>query len=286
MGRGMRKITVSTKPKKKVSNPTEEVRLDLVGLELEALSIMLHHWATPEGVVKRKDEWGDKMPAFRKAVIAGRYTGARRKIEPEMIKAEFWCSKRAVEYVDSERKRNCEKLKTENDLKTLQIPYQVSESFTFPRPFPVPEQNLRQVWNAIINRNNNFDIVARKMLSSRFDIVDKTVKRYLNDNEIRDFKPSENQELLMGVFFDICSDFENKNKWDKFKAKILCALYYSKPRFRIMLIYYLVQTAHRLNKKIFVGEYEPKLVNDLCKKVCPKIEKINYQPFIRLVSAE
>ena len=90
----------------------------------------------------------------------------------------------------------------------------------------------------------------------------------------------------MSVFFDICSDFENKNKCEKLKAKILCALYFSKPQFKIMLIYYLVQTAHSLEKKMFVGEHKPKLVNDLCKKVCPKIEKINYQPFIRLVSAE
>ena len=72
----MRKITDSTKPKEKGYNPIEEVRMDLVGLELEALSIMLHHWATLEGVVKRKDEWKDKMPVFRKAVIAGRHTGA------------------------------------------------------------------------------------------------------------------------------------------------------------------------------------------------------------------
>jgi len=73
-----------------MESPIDEVQQDLVAFELEALALLLHKWAEPEIVKKReKDEWKNKIIAFRKAVIAGKSTGSRRKLEPEIIRAEF-----------------------------------------------------------------------------------------------------------------------------------------------------------------------------------------------------
>jgi hypothetical protein len=282
--RGMKEFTDSTKPKKKGSNPIEEVRIDLVGLELEALSTMLHHWATPEIVVERKDEWEDKIPAFRSAVIKQTGTGSRMKIEPEIIRAEFESLKVAIEYVQSEKQSG--KLKSSNDLITLRIPCLINGTFKMFRPFPVPIDNLKKVWSELLDRTVDYDVVVREIIHQRLGAGDRTIRESLKNPCDERFKLSEAQKLFVSIFLDICSDLESRNKWDGLKAKILYTLYYSEPQFKVILIYYLVQTAHRLEKKIFVGEYEPKLVNDLCEKVCPKIEKINYQPFIRLVSAE
>lgn len=265
-----------------MSNPIEEVRQELVGFELEALSLLLHFWAEPVNVEKRKNEWEDKITAYRKAIIAGKRTGTRRKLEPEIIQAEFACLKTAVEHVQSEREKKSGMFENERELAILQIPYRVDNVNKIFRPFPVPEGSLREIRNALINQSNDLNIVIYKIISKRFDVNQKTIKGYINSPDKERVKLSKNQQLLASIFLDICSDSGNNDKWQKLRAKILYVLCHSKPECKLIFLYYLVQTAHRLKKKIFVGEYESKMIHKLCNVVCPGVKKLTNQPFIRL----
>lgn len=265
-----------------MSNPIDEVRQELVGYELEALSLLFHCWAEPANVEKRKNEWGNKMPAFRKAIIAGKETGARKKLEPEIIRAEFACLKTAVEHMQSEREERPGLFSNERELAKLRIPHPINGSQGMFRPFPVPEDALRQIWAAFINRRNDFDVVVHRIISMRFGISLRTVKEYLRNPNKERFTLSINQQLLASVFLDICSDSGNDDKWQGLRAEILYALYMSEPECKLIFLCYLVQTAHRLKTKIFVGEYETKMIHYLCHAVCPDIKKLANSPFLRL----
>jgi hypothetical protein len=267
-----------------MSNPIDDVRRELVGFELEAFSLLFHFWAEPANIKKRKaDEWESKLIAFRRALIAGKSTGARRKLEPEIIQAEFACLKSAFEYVQSEKEKKPDIFKNEGGLAKLRIPYRINSGLNIFRPFPVPKSVLKEIWGAFINRTGDFDVVIHKMISKRFGISYKTIKNYIDDPEKIRIRLSINQQLLVSIFLDICSDSGNNGKWQQLRAKILCTLYRSKPECSVIFLCYLVQTAHRLKEKIFVGEYESEGIHELCCAVFPDIEKLAYKPFIRLM---
>jgi len=39
-----------------------------------------------------------------------------------------------------------------------------------------------------------------------------------------------------------------------------------------------------LKNKIFVGQYEPKMIGEFCTAACPNIEQVAAQPFIRFIT--
>ena len=279
-------------------NWTENVRQDLVRFELVTLSKLLSLWAKPDVVRRRRDKWEDKLPYFRKGVMAGLRTGAKEAGPPsELVRGEYAVTMVAVEQLRGEcpRYRFAERLAWLRDRRvTYRIGNVAGREITFVRPCPVPERVARKLRRPKGEEDARYKVMEAKQLDwSRSaealcrDIVEARLR--ISPDKIdtavgrrRKRKPridaSDAQELLASMFLDLCSDPQGPGRATML-AMVLDSLLLS--RYHILMLTYLVQTAHSVtNDRLYLGEYDETQVRALCRAVSGR----RRGPFARLLS--
>lgn len=267
-----------------MAGPGSKVKPDFISMELEALSLLLHHWASPEIVEKKKINWKKKMHAFRSAIAAETKKGGVRKIEPELIRNEKLWVERAIKWAWAQRDPGLTLPEVKQMLQRSMVPCRNKDNLEISRPFPVSEGFLGSLAEALISEDKISALTIIKAVADRLGVSEKTVQPLPEISKRKAVTLSEHQSLLISLFLDVCSVRSDSAKWQRIRAKILNALYASECS--IIFIYYLFKTVHNLDSQIFLGNAEPDVFDDLCNKLCTETQDVDYQPFVRLFSAE
>jgi hypothetical protein len=260
-------------------------RQNLIGLELEALSILLHHWADPAIIEKREKEWDSKIPDFRSGVASGVVdSGELYKIEVEFIHNEVFWVRQAIEWTQLHRPvSDVEKWLAEVN---VQCSYRTKTKryAKIHRPFPISKISLKEIAKVVSKKKKFVEPAIIRAAANRLGISEKTIKNALAGKRKKDsralYKLSNEQSLLVSLFLDVCSDSSDSIVLQNVRAKILKALYCS--GCSILFIFYLVQTAHRLNSKIFLRDFDFSEIDKLCSDMPLHKKMISYSPFTRL----
>ena len=261
----------------------DEVQSKLTAFELETLSLILHHWAKQEVVKKRADKWGDKLPKFRSAVIAGEGSGRREKGVPhEIADSEYKIIHHAVRWLQKERNERTSITQLVDWLKNNKVPYEVNFpeiQFTFERPVPLPIEQDTELLGDIIASKYRPSEIARRIVGERLGCSERKIKKASATKTKKRTEISFNQGLLMSIYLDLCSLPERDLPKEQL-LKLLNTLYSS--GFHLLCIYYMVQRSHAIKKKLFVGYYDLAKVEKLCQIICPESKRLEYEPFLRL----
>jgi len=256
----------------------------LISFELEALSLLLHYWAEPSAVKKRTANWPDKLPRFRSAVIAGMGRGTHEKRTPrELVDSEYKEIYQALKWLRTE----CEEYEFDEltaQIVRIHIPCEMlgERGLSF-RPIPLMAKDVRKICRHLLERDKKLSEIAYEVVGKRLRCSAKKVKEAAAKKSFKRFQISKSQRLLISVFLDLCSLPEKELRFDLL-ARILNTLFLNKCH--LLIIYYLLQTAHTIETKLFFGDYNFDDVEVLCESICPKIKKFEFSPFTRLTSNE
>lgn len=255
---------------------------DLIGFELEALSLLLRLWATPETVKRRSANWEDKIPKLRSAIIAGMGTGVHEmRLPRELVAAEYRNAHRAVKWLKKYCKaEECDARRLQRSLVAIRVPHEV-EGLRFERPAPIPHNCVKDICPKLAGKGSTPSEVSYWLVGQRLVAGTKKVKIAAAKATPKRHRLSETQQLLIGVFLDLCSSARSDQVYGVL-AKILNTLF--RTQCHILVVYYLLQKAHTVvGKELFQGEYDLEKVRELCDMVCAERNLPEFQPFLRLI---
>ena len=262
----------------------KNVREDLIGLELETVSLLLHFWAEPEAVKRRKANWKDKLPKLRSAVIAGMGPGGSERSAPrELVNSEYRMIHKATEWLKSRYKQKLDSIG--QDVCSIRVPYEIEKGktrFVFERPIPIPPENLKSALQALLTKGATPSEAAYKITGSRLRCGGKKVKDAASEKAFKRTDITEGQRLLISVFIDLCSLPEKKLPADVL-ARMLYTLFYS--GCHVLVLVYLLNNVHSVRQKLFIGDHNYDKIKELCNFVVRGTkERIAFKPFLRLIT--
>jgi hypothetical protein len=265
---------------------------ELIGFELEALSLLLHYWALPFVVKKRTANWKDKFPKFRSAVIAGMGKGFHEKLTPrELVFSEYkeiyeslkWLRKECENYKMSELASRLAEIPIIRELTCNGKPFFID------RPIPVVIEDADKFCRKLLGRKKEkkeLSDIAYEIVGKRLQCSPKKVKDSTLEENFKRAKVNKEQGFLISAFIDICSLPEKDFRRDML-AKILNALFETKCH--VLILCYLLRKAHAIKTKpdnrLSVGEYKFEQVEDLCRAMTANSHPLSYRPFLRLIPA-
>ena len=260
-----------------------ELNLGLAGLELEALSLLLHFWAEPDVVKKRGDQLGKKLSMFRSAVITGVGKGKHEKHIPrELVYSEY---RTICEALKNLRKK-AKKVNPTDYEQWLRIEYVEHEvpyegqQLTFERPAPLCAENAGAVLKELLNGDKKLSELAHTIVGERLGCGDQKVKDAIEKKKKKRSSLSVAQRLLASAFLDICSMPEHTVRLDML-ALLLNTLFWTECS--VLVIYYLVQRSHFVvGKRLSVCDHDFEDLEQFCEAVCPNRQPLGYEPFLRL----
>lgn len=262
---------------------SKKVNKKLVGLELEALSLLLHFWAKPKVVEKRKKQWDKKIVKFRKAVIADTGRGKHENHIPrELVHSEYKTILHALRWL----KNKCKKDDFRNVqayLEGILVPYEVKKRkafFKYERPIPLCSNTAVANLKKLFSGTEDLSRVAHKVVGKRLGCSAQKVKDATWGKKGKRLKLTKLEQLLISVFLDLCSEPEDQVQISVLLG-ILNRLFAMKTS--LLIIYYLVQRAHSVvGKELFIGKYDMEEFEKFCDSACGYSESFSYQPFLRL----
>jgi len=258
------------------------LRSELIGFENEALSLLLHFWAEPLAVKRRARQWDKKLPKFRSAVIAGMKKRSHEiHIPHELIEPEYRhiyeMLKQLREECKGEEHTEIEKGIVEE---CIQIPIRCDgQTYTFERPIPLMGKNVHSTLRQLLKRSKKLSEISHGVVGKRLKCGPDKVRKATAKKLPKRFTTSRNQRLLISIFLDLCSVPKKDLRLDLL-ALILNTLFLTKCH--VLVIYYLLQNAHKMKTKLFVGEYSTEQVEELCLFLSPESQVSEFKPFIRL----
>lgn len=272
--------------------PIDMIRPPLAPLEFEALSLLLGYWATTEPSKGRGLKLANKLPIFRAAVISGMGQGVREKGVPaELATAEYRVILRAMQWVRKNQPTLRSPGKRVQWLRRARIPcgdLEGENEIIFERPVPIATKAIACV-SQDLTGNYRPSEIAREVTAKRLGCSAKKVKNAVrlgrsgfkvkSRNCEKPIEVSSAQALLISILFDLCSS-DDEGLPLELLAKILAVLFST--GCHLLVIYYVIQRAHALTEKLYVGHYDLSEVERLCAAVCPEVRELNYRPFVRL----
>jgi hypothetical protein len=258
---------------------------ELIGFELEALSLLLHYWALPSVVKKRSANWKDKFPKFRSAVIAGMGKGFHEKLTPrELVFSEYKEIYESLKWL----RKECENYEV-GELATRLAEIPILRELTYnrkslfvDRPIPIAIQDTDKFCGNFIGpKKKELSEIAYEIVGKRLQCSPKKVKDSTLEKNFKRAKVSKEQGLLISVFIDLCSLPEKDFRRDML-AKILNALFETKCH--VLILWYLLRKAHAIkakpDNKLFVGKHDFEKIEDLCRVITAGSSPLSYRPFL------
>lgn len=245
----------------------------LIGLELKALSVLLDEWSQT-GI---KDEI--KLQALRSAIMTGRGMGGKKKVEYEIVEDEY-----LVMYATVELFKETRNVETKIVHK---VPLPGRRAMSFSRAFPCPPKELNGFRNSILS-NRECGVITKELVEERLPACKKTIKKVVraikarragSETTVKEeakrmvdrrFETSPEQRLLVSLFFD-ASSFQNKEEQSDIQKMLLDALLALE--YQPIAIYYLVQTAHKLENPITTACNTAEEIKELCEFVAPNSQE-------------
>ncbi len=262
-----------------MSNPDtgiDATRLAFVGLELRAVAALLRYWSKPHVIANRRGEWGDKLPAFRKAIGAGIQSGSKEAWPRELIDDDYQATLAVIEVLQRALGIAPESRSTESPIRefvSLELDGEGGR-ILYSRPLPVHRGCELSVGRRRLAKGaTRLDVgrkpesVSRTITAMRLGVSSSTVKTVSRRPEKRRFHSRDIQRHLVSAFLDIASLGPEQPGGTSLMAGILDALLDS--GYHALGLCHLCHKAHQLDKPIALGPYDPAEVERLCSAAFP-----------------
>ncbi|MHA2064213.1 MAG: hypothetical protein ACXABY_07515 [Candidatus Thorarchaeota archaeon] len=261
----------------------------LMGFEYEALSLLLHFWATKNSHRNRSKKWPIKLSKLRQAVIAGTRKGMHEKRIPrELVFVEYNNTMEALRQLKQQLHSYDYFLETigSGAINLIKIRYKATykgEIVEFTRPVPVPQKGAVRTVKMFLAGSKQKSETAHDIVGKRLRCSTSKVEDNVLSGLPKRHHPQAFQQVLVGIFLDLCSLGPRVGDMPLL-AKILKVLFSTKCH--LLMIEYLIQNAHRVEQKLFTGEYDTYALCETCDNILRQAkdeDKICFEPFTRLV---
>jgi hypothetical protein len=263
----------------------DDVRDDLADLELEALSHLLHHWATNYAARRLKASplkqhanrtLRRRLKMLRYGVISGVNQGSRGKsrelVPHEISNDEYDVILPAVEQVHEPPRSIRELAHVASWLSIQSVPLSANGSLR--RVFPCPQSIVKEVAGDLVSRGRSITQIAQFITGARLGITLRTVA-----NAGRKVRPlgfrlpprTATQQLLASLFLDVAS--YGFDKRSRSAAGIILDVLANTGYPPIMLAY-LVQIAHSLPSKVTAMPPDVAAIETFCHGLLGKDRKL------------
>jgi len=236
-------------PQKKRTHSVKNVNPDLVGLELLAHSALLRAWARPEIVEKRANQWKERLPALRDAILVSLDPTTRRirqDVAGEVVEDEELWARTEIGQIRSTYKIRRRTAEFRKDCHRQEVKFSVAlgdREWTIRRGFTeVMTEKIARILSGQASTRSDLD-PARELTAQRLEISKHTVKDIVN--EVRTHgAPIDARlpvhRLLASTFLDVARRDEDTD----LRPLILDALYLT--RYHVLCLVYLNEAAHSL----------------------------------------